>query len=151
MINLKFKGMKDNCNFFAEEMAKRFFKQFKNEKFDYIVYVPTTAKRLKERGFNPPYIMARKFSDIVGIPIFENLFSRDENSKTQHGLNYSERIKNARDSYIINLDKLPCENFLLIDDICTTGATLNVLSKLLKENGAEKVVCLVGCIGKRHI
>lgn len=151
MVNLKFKGMRDNCYFFGEKMAEVFLSKYKSEDFDYIVYVPTTKNRLKDRGFNPPYLMAKKFSEISKIPILEDIFKRDNNSRTQHSLEYKDRFENADKSYTINNSKFSGKNFVLIDDICTTGATLNSLSKLLKENGAQKIVCSVGCIGRTSL
>ena len=151
MLNMKFRKIKEICDFFGEEMAENIFHKYTKADFDYIVYVPTTKLRLRERGFNPPYEMAEKIREISKISILKDLFNRNNQSKTQHSLDYSERVINANKSYSINIDKLNGKNFLLIDDICTSGATLNSLSRLLKENGAEKVICSVGCIGNKII
>ena len=146
MINFKFHGMKENGRYLGEKMYEAFSDKFKAD-YDGVIYVPTTAKRLRERGFNPAKVLAEVFCEKSGIPLLNGVFVRNPKSLTQHNLSYAERKENAAASYDFGKNPTGKGRYILIDDICTSGSTLNYISKLLKNNGADEVICIVACAG----
>jgi predicted amidophosphoribosyltransferase len=70
------------------------------------------------------------------------LIIRNKITKPQNKLSNSERMDNVKGAFKISNIEVKLKNILLVDDIYTTGATLNECSKLLKNKGAEKIVCL---------
>ena len=114
--------------------------ELENIKFDYILFVPLHKKRLKERGFNQAEKIAIDLSKITGIPVVDNI-SIKYNTKRLYKLRKSERIDELKNAFIIknNIIDLKNKNILLVDDIFTTGSTVNEISKILKINGVNKV------------
>ena len=114
--------------------------ELENIKFDYILFVPLHKKRLKERGFNQAEKIAIDLSKITGIPVVDNIL-RKYNTKRLYKLGKEDRINELKNAFIIknNTIDLKNKNILLVDDIFTTGSTVNEISKILKINGVNKV------------
>ena len=114
--------------------------ELENIKFDYILFVPLHKKRLKERGFNQAKKIAIDLSNLMDIPTIDNI-SRRYNTKKLYKLGKEDRINELKNAFIIkdNTINLKNKNVLLVDDIFTTGSTVNEISKVLKLNGVNKV------------
>jgi len=137
---LKFNGAK----YLAEDFAKLFSEKFKsvNINVDIITFVPSTQKRIKERGYNQAAEMAKEFAAIVNLPFAEVLLKTKE-TPHQIDLTKEQRLKNLTGSFSI-IDKWLVKNksVLIIDDVFTTGSTMSACAKVLKKAGANKVYCL---------
>ena len=99
--------------------------------------VPLHKHKKHFRGFNQSEILAKVISKYSKYQ-FQNLLERKEDTITQVGLNKEERSNNLRQAFKIKQSKIP-KSVLIIDDVFTTGSTLNQCAKILKENGALKV------------
>lgn len=112
-----------------------------------LVPIPLHHFRRRWRGFNQAELLCETLSEELGLPI-ANVLIRKKATKTQKDLKRADRIKNVSDVFAVSQEvinnKLSIinQNFLLIDDVSTTGATLSEATRVLKSNGAKKVVCL---------
>lgn len=104
--------------------------------FDYIVPVPLHEERYKTRGYNQSEIIAKSLSELTNIPI-RSVLSRIKNTPplNLYTVDVREEILNDAFKAVGNING----NILLIDDITTSGHTLNVCGRVLKECGAEEV------------
>ncbi|MEF9983407.1 MAG: phosphoribosyltransferase family protein [Oscillospiraceae bacterium] len=148
MLNFKFKGSKNAADYYCDIICDNFLKMYNPKDFDAIIYVPSTNKKIRTRGFNQAKWLAKRISQSLEIPILHNTLIRTKTSKTQHNLNYHERQANAQNSYILKNPPNKNSNIILVDDIITTGSTLDAISSKLKEKGVNKIICLVGASTK---
>ena len=110
------------------------------EIYDIIIPVPISKKRNKERGYNQSLLIAREIAKNEKVKLRNNVILKVKNNNTQSKLNKEERAENVKNVYkITNNKEIIDKNILLIDDIFTTGATLNECSKMLKQASAKKV------------
>lgn len=109
-------------------------------KFDVIMFVPITKKRYSWRGYNQAEILARGISAYFQKPIVPGLLKAKE-TKTQVGLQKKEREKNISGAFKFKGKKpqIKDKRILLVDDVVTTGTTLNECAKVLKSAGAREV------------
>lgn len=110
--------------------------------YDIITSVPIHQMRLLGRKFNQSALLANKISSQTNIECNNMLLKRVKNVVPQTGLKRKHRLKNVKGVFDIvnkNLDKIKNARVIIIDDVYTTGATLNECAKVLKLNGAEKV------------
>ncbi|MBI4054121.1 MAG: ComF family protein [Candidatus Doudnabacteria bacterium] len=109
-----------------------------------LTFVPLSSFRQRERGYNQSELLAQRLSGIALLPILEKGLTRQMDTKPQVKLGKEERTVNVRGAFGVDskLD-LKDKNILLLDDIATTGATLNECAKTLKRAGAKAVWALV--------
>lgn len=105
-----------------------------------VVPIPLNKKRMRSRGFNQSEIIGNILSREFELKMNTKLLKRVKNTITQTGINREERAKNVDKAFIADV-LVKGLNVLLIDDVCTTGATLIEASKALYEAGALEVKC----------
>ncbi|MFN0070662.1 MAG: ComF family protein [Chloroflexota bacterium] len=106
---------------------------------DAIVPVPIGPRRLRERGYNQSILLAEAIGSALNLPVMVAL-DRVKEGPSQTRLNVSERRANVRDAFAVRRDLDPDGlRLLLIDDVMTTGATLDACARALKRAGAARV------------
>ena len=115
-------------------------KSFENlKKYDIIIIVPISRKRKKERGYNQSELIAKEISKIINAKIASNILHKIKNTVPQSSLNKRQREENAKGVYKArNCHKIKNKKILLIDDIYTTGNTVNECAKALVQKGITK-------------
>lgn len=119
---------------------KNMQKSFENlKKYDIIIIVPISKLRRKGRGYNQTELLAREISKIIKIPITKKVLYKTKNTVAQSSLNRSQREENVKGVYkASNIQRLYNKKILIIDDIYTTGNTVNECAKILMQNGIER-------------
>ncbi len=130
---LKYRARLALSGFFARSLASRPLPEV-----DLIVPMPLHPKRLAERGFNQALEIARGLARRLGRPIEPRGALRVKDTPPQTRLPYEERAKNVRGAFLCKLD-LSGASVAVVDDVMTTGATLNELARALKRAGATRV------------
>jgi len=105
---------------------------------DCLLPVSLHKSRLRQRGFNQSIEISREISKKLSIPIEHTAVIRQRSTVAQTGLNAKQRQKNIRDAFTV-VRQLHYKHVLIIDDVMTTGATVNELAKVLKKSGVERV------------
>jgi len=105
---------------------------------DLIVPVPLAAARLAQRGFNQALEIARPLARATGAPMETSRIRRHRDTTPQASLPWKERTKNIRHAFECEID-LTGKAVLVVDDVMTTGATLDELARTLKAHGAARV------------
>ena len=134
---LKYRARLALAGFFARALASRPMPEV-----DLIVPMPLHPRRLAERGFNQALEIARGLARHLGRPIEPRGVLRVKDTQPQTELPYEERAKNLRGAFLCKLD-LSGASVAVLDDVMTTGATLNELARALKRAGATRVENLV--------
>jgi len=107
-----------------------------------IIPIPASPERMKKRGFNQVEIICRYLNGRFDLPVYKDVLFRVKHTKAQHKIGRKERFENIRGSFAVkNSEKIKGKKILLVDDICTTGATFLESSKVLYESGAFEVRC----------
>ena len=114
------------------------------EKYDIIIPVPIHKKRKQKRGYNQSELITKQISKRIPSLVHEStVIQKTKHNIEQSSLSKEQRKQNVKDVYkIINKEKIENKNIVLFDDIYTTGNTVNEISKILKQNGANKILVL---------
>lgn len=120
-------------------------KIFENiKKYDKIITVPISKKRLKTRGYNQSYLIAKEIAKQTNLELVNNCLIKTKNIVEQSKLNKEERKQNIQGVYKLQNEKLiKNKKILLIDDIYTTGSTVNECSKILRQGEPTEIGVLV--------
>lgn len=147
---MKFKNNPSLCKPMAEDMLEVIEREYANVNFDMICFVPFSPDKLKKREFNQSEILARELSQKLNVKT-ECALVCLFNVKQQHSLDSFKRKGNVFGIFDVKSEtELNGKTVLLVDDIKTTGATLDECAKMLKLHGAEKVYAITFAIAKLH-
>ncbi|WP_296645603.1 ComF family protein [Romboutsia sp. 13368] len=138
VFGLKYNNKTYMSKYIAQIMKEKL--ELEDIKFDYILFVPLHKKRMRKRGFNQAEKIARNLSDLVNVPIIDKI-DRKYNTRRLYILNKEERKKELKNAFILKevKENLKNKNILLVDDIFTTGSTVNEISKLIRVEGVNKI------------
>lgn len=148
---LKYKGKKRLAKLFAEIIYEKIMEELselsimENFRDVILIPIPLSPKRYRERGFNQAELICKeliKIDNNVNFKLENNVLVKPQETKHQtHIENRGERLKNIIGSFAVkNTALIKNRNIILIDDIITTGATLNEAKKILKKEGARKII-----------
>lgn len=141
ICKFKFNEQKYIAKTFGNLIAKR-VKEL-NLEFDIIIPVPISINRYMERGYNQSYELAKILGKILKKAVCKDILIKIKNNKRQSMLHINERKKNVLGVYkTLKTDKIKEKVVLLVDDIYTTGATINECANVLKKSGANKVLVI---------
>lgn len=136
----KYEGKTYLTPFFADWMAEGLNRHWEPGSLDLLIPVPLHTRRLRERGFNQSLLLVRELSCRTGIPYRKSILQKKKSTIPQVNLSGVEREKELRGTFhVIGKEELSGLSVLLIDDVYTTGATVNECSKVLLREGAKRV------------
>ena len=105
-----------------------------------LVGVPLHPRRLRERGYNQSSLLARELGRRIGLPVIEDCLIRVKQAQPQvRAVDVEERRRNVADAFVCRDEKVGGKQIILIDDVCTSGATLESCAAALKNKGAASV------------
>ena len=131
------------ADLFGVELATHLTQLSDNITIDAIVPVPLHSIRLRERGYNQAELLTKSISKQSGIPIHADALFRRKYTKTQTQMNNIERIHNVQNAFGTKQSNMIAGKcWLLVDDVMTTGSTLNACAHVLMNNGALSVYTL---------
>lgn len=137
----KFSGQVAYKDVFIPLMMKNLTRFPLQEDYDLITAIPLSRKRLYERGYNQAEVLARDIADAIDMECnFNCIFKKRHNKKQSLTKNKWARQENVRDTYIADYRKIKGKRIILIDDVCTTGSTMDECAKELREKGATSVL-----------
>lgn len=134
--NLKYNGAFALAKPLAEMMAEAWATW--QMPVDLVLPIPLHAERQRERGYNQSTLLTRDFCNMVTLPYAEDGLQRTRFTTPQVGLTAVERLKNVQDAFAPKVDVVG-KHILLIDDVCTTGATMAAAATALHAAGAQTV------------
>ncbi len=112
-----------------------------NREVDWVVPIPLSALRLRERGYNQASLIARPLAWQIGKPFRPGALSRVVATRSQVGLNREQRRANVRQAFRAAPD-VAQKRVLLVDDVATTGATMDAAARALRQTGAVAVIAI---------
>ena len=141
--NWKYSGVSHSTRFFAKMIAEKVKMTFGDMEFDYIDFIPQTKAETDEKGFNQSEELACAVGQELGIPVGNFLVKLFETDR-QHNLPLREKQGNTFGVFdCIKTENIKDKKILLIDDVKTSGSTINECAKMLMLYDADSVRCAV--------
>lgn len=150
LYEFKYKNQRDYAVFFAECMDRNYGKVIKRLHIDGMVPVPLHPHKRRVRGYNQAQLLAEAFSKRIGIPVYKKQLLRVVETNPQKELNARDRMKNLKSAFQLDMNAIKLKKVLLVDDIYTSGATIEACTKVLLEAGTEEVYYISVAIGKGY-
>ena len=142
---MKFHSSFKNGDILCLEL-KSFLKSYPHlSDFDYVIPIPLSKQRMRERGFKQSEIFARCISKAFNIPLNTSDVSRTKHTVRQSALNTADRIKNVQNAFSAE-HSLKDKRVILVDDIYTTGNTMASCAKAIEDAGAREIIGIVASV-----
>lgn len=149
MYAFKFRRNQNIGKFFAQQMALAVKQKYFGVKFDAVCYVPISKIRKLNRGYNQSEILAEEIAKILKIPVLHNTLTVVKRTRRQHKTPIKLRFDNVKDKF--SCDKnVQGKTVLLVDDIKTSGATLDECARQMLYSGVNNVYCVTGLLSMRE-
>ena len=153
IAEFKYHNKKEHAKFYIQEMLHIYGDMIKKLCPDAIVPVPIHRSKYLERGYNQADILARGIGKELKLPVLSHLLIRNKKTLPQKQLSNKERLRNLQEAF--DFDESGAERFqkeikkvLLVDDIYTTGSTIEACTNVLKAHKIKDVYFITICIGK---
>ena len=145
----KYKNRRIYGKIFAGELAKAYGKLFKQQGVDLIIPVPLHYSRQCQRGYNQAEILAEFLGEYLQIEVDSESLIRIRKTNPQKQNNDKERARNIKNAFALK-KRIYAKNVLIVDDIYTTGSTVDEVAKTLKKGGVCNVFFLTISIGQGY-
>jgi len=149
--HFKYHNKREYADWYVEELLRKYRRILINLKPDAILPVPLHDAKRRKRGFNQAEILAKGLSLGTGIPMKTDILFRKKNTIAQKNLNNKERLRNLEQAFAVRRENVKeLGTVILVDDIYTTGSTIEACSRVLKKAGVQNVHFISLCIGKGY-
>lgn len=146
---IKYNNKREYIDFYTDEIVKRYRNEIADWDCDMLIPVPLHKKKKLQRGYNQAEHIAVSLGRKLNMPVCKNILKRVLNTKPQKELNNTERRKNLEKAFVVEKNVVK-SNIILVDDIYTTGSTIDACAKVLVDAGADKVYYISISIGRGY-
>ena len=147
IYRFKYGGRTEYAHFFGREMARRLGPAVKSWGAQALIPVPLYPAKKRQRGYNQAYELAKVIGVALNIPVEDKMVRRVVKTRPMKLFNAKERQINLKNSFNITEDVVKSDVVVIVDDIYTTGSTIDAMAKLLKGAGVKKVYFITHSIG----
>lgn len=153
LYRFKYERRREYAAFYGKEMSKRLLEEAagygKSILPDFLVPVPVSPQRLRRRGYNQAALLAGEVSARTGIPMREDVLGRKADTPAMRNAAAEDRKKNLKNAFLVYGNGVRLKSIMLVDDIYTTGATIDACAGALLASGAQSVSFLALAIGEK--
>lgn len=150
MYRFKYQNRQEYACYYGGEIVRVYGEWIRRKGIEGIVPIPLHRARKRQRGYNQVELLAKEIGRQMGLPVYTDLLKRVRKTKAQKNLNDTERKNNLKKAFKTQGNKVQLKHILLVDDIYTTGSTINEAAAELQKTGIERVYYISVCIGRGY-
>ncbi len=148
IYRFKYRGRKEYAEFYGRELAGHLGEAILSWKPDVLAPVPLHRSRKRMRGYNQAQALAEHLGKRLGIPVNSRLIVRTKKTVPQKLLSFEKRQNNLKRAFKITENVVKLNTIIIIDDIYTTGSTVDAMTEVLQEAGIKNVYFVALAIGR---
>lgn len=148
IARFKYAGRREYAAYYANCMVKQLAAFIGDCGAQAFIPVPLHKSRLRRRGYNQAEVLARELSVLTGIPVLADWIVRVKKTAPMKDLSAQERQNNLKRAFNIRQNDVKLSTVIIIDDIYTTGSTIDAMSRELKKAGVKRIYFMALAIGK---
>lgn len=150
MYRFKYSNKREYADYYAMEAGNMYLKWIQDKEIEAIIPIPMYKWKQRKRGYNQAEVFAKSLSKVCKIKEDSKLVMRVRNTTPQKELNDIQRKENLKKAFKMRTDIVKYRKVLLVDDIYTTGSTMDAVAEVLLTAGVEQVFFICICIGKGY-
>ncbi len=146
LVRYKYYGRREYGDFYAAAICRYGKREIERWKPDLLIPVPLHPSKKRKRGFNQAQYLADRIGEFYGIPVSGCILRKKKKTKSQKKLDARQRYRNLQNAFEVT-ERLEGLRILVIDDVYTTGSTMDAAAACLLKAGAQRVYFLTVCMG----
>lgn len=150
LMRFKYNNRREYASFYGRVMGEELKDYIKASGVSAIIPVPIHKNRRKKRGYNQAELLAYEISRYCGVKVLDNYLIRCGETTAQKGLSSLERLKNLENTFNVSQDMIQLDKVMLVDDIFTTGSTIEACSRVLLKSGVSRVYAVTIAVGRGY-
>jgi len=150
MYRFKYSNKREYGDYYALRTAQEYGNWIKCRQIEAIVPVPMYARKKRARGYNQAEVFAKALGRELNLPVECSMVRRIKNTAPQKELNDRQRKDNLKKAFQVTTNIVKYKKVLLVDDIYTTGATMDAVAEVMRRAGVDEVYILSICIGEGY-
>ena len=139
IYRFKYGGRREYADFFGEQAAEYLGGFIKSIRPDALIPSPLHRRRKAQRGYNQAQLLAERAGEYLGLPVCSDILVREKNTSPLKYQNPEERQNNLKKAFNISQNDVILKRVILVDDIYTTGSTMDEAAETLRAGGVEEV------------
>ncbi len=148
LLKCKYGGRREYLDHYGQMMVRYGVTYISRWRPQALVPIPLHKSQMRRRGFNQSACLAHAMGRAFGIPVREHMLEKEKKTRQQKELDVDARRQNIKGAFSMGRDLAPLQRILLVDDVYTTGSTVDEAARCLKKAGCGAVYVLTLCIGK---
>lgn len=148
LFRFKYAGRMEYASFYGRDLYEKKAKWLSVVRPDALLPVPIHPSRKRRRGYNQAELIARELSGLSGIPVNTALMERIKKTRPLKNLSHEERQNNLKRAFKIRQNDVKLSTIVIIDDIYTTGSTIDAMSEVLHQAGISDVYFMTLTVGR---
>ena len=148
IYRLKYAKRQEYADFFGEEIAYFLGDFIRRTGAEALIPIPLHRKRRNQRGYNQAELLANAVGRQLNLPVYDKMLLRVKNTAPLKKQNPLERQNNLKKAFIIGQNDVKLDTIILVDDIYTTGSTVDEAAAVLQKHGIRKVYVITLACGK---
>lgn len=143
IYRFKYMGRQEYKEFYGKEIVRHLGRKMRIWRADALVPVPIHKSRMQKRGYNQAQLLAEEIGKRTGIPVLSDYIVRIKKTAPQKALNPKDRQNNLKKAFKIGRNDVKLKTIIIVDDIYTTGSTIDEVAKQCRSMGIEKIYFVV--------
>ncbi len=148
IYRFKYEDRREYAEYYGRQIAHFLGPEIRAWKPDVLIPVPLHERKLQERGFNQAELLAKSLGNALNIPVSADAIRRVSDTLPQKYLDPAERHKNLQNAFKIGISSVKSKKAVLVDDVYTTGSTMDACAEVLRKSGAAEVYFITLATGK---
>lgn len=148
LYRFKYSKRAEYALFYARKTVDMYGTVLAGLKVQALIPIPIHKSRMRKRGYNQAFEYAKELSGLTGIPMRNDLLIRSKRTRAQKELTPADRQKNLKKAFKLRSFGVKLQRVCVVDDIYTTGSTINAVAELLKHGGIKEVYFITIAIGR---
>ncbi|WP_026496420.1 ComF family protein [Butyrivibrio sp. WCD3002] len=148
IYRFKYAGRREYADFYGQKTGEYLGDIIKDIKPDAIIPIPMYAAKMRKRGYNQAAVLAKAIGKSCDVPVYENVIIRTRNTVPMKLLDQQGRRSNLKKAFNIRRNDVKFKCIILIDDIYTTGSTVDAVAKEFRRLGVERIYFVTLAIGQ---
>ena len=147
LYRFKYQNHREYARFYAAAMTAGLGEWIIAQRIDCIVPIPLHPKRQRLRGYNQAELLARRLGERLALPVETGMLLRVRQTPPLKDLTRLQRMRNMEQAFAVKTEPFAGERILLVDDIYTTGTTMDAAASVLRSAGAGEIFAVSAAIG----